>query len=577
MATPPTAVPAAGRRRWRHVVVARMGSAAWRQTDIWLSSENLWRAAVRAEPDVLDVSQQPGRSLAGGRADPAVHAWLEAEPHFRAAMTLRPGARMPYHNLRGALRVRQKRPPEECRGVVRRVCACVPPICPALAAALLSALGGLLLARSSDLGRPRRLPCLRLRRILPGPMSTDDSDGDLCPADLDRGARAQLRASGMDPEASPRHRPAPRRVPRCSSWWRARLRAGASTHCPRPRASPGAPSPRSCSASIPLRVESVAWVTERRDVLCGLFYCLAVLAYLRRSAGRRAPRGPWSWLSLLAFGAALPVQAIAMTLPLTLLLLDVYPLRRTTDRLARLLARRRPMRRWPSPERPSPWMAVSVGAAWTAYDTYRRGARAIVARFWFYPQKFVLPTTCRAVRAARPHRSMAARVLWAWPAWSWWPRPRGSPPAIPRRARRLAALGDLLAPVSASCTRDINSRHDRYTYLCWSGFAVLAGAGVVWSLRRGTRGASAPLSGSWSAAGDVAVVLGSGGASTAAKPLLAQLRGSLDGGNESIPVRVCRSSLGIAMVRAGPRPSSGSRRPALSAGRSSSLPVGSIR
>src|SRR5262249_21283535 len=31
----------------------------------------------------------------------------------------------------------------------------------------------------------------------------------------------------------------------------------------------------------PLRVESVAWVTERRDVLCGLFYLLAAWAYLR--------------------------------------------------------------------------------------------------------------------------------------------------------------------------------------------------------------------------------------------------------------------------------------------------------
>ena len=31
----------------------------------------------------------------------------------------------------------------------------------------------------------------------------------------------------------------------------------------------------------PLRVESVAWVTERRDVLCGFFYLLAVLAYLQ--------------------------------------------------------------------------------------------------------------------------------------------------------------------------------------------------------------------------------------------------------------------------------------------------------
>ena len=34
----------------------------------------------------------------------------------------------------------------------------------------------------------------------------------------------------------------------------------------------------------PLRAESVAWVSERRDVLCGLFYLVAVLAYLRAVA-----------------------------------------------------------------------------------------------------------------------------------------------------------------------------------------------------------------------------------------------------------------------------------------------------
>src|SRR5678815_3861705 len=35
----------------------------------------------------------------------------------------------------------------------------------------------------------------------------------------------------------------------------------------------------------PLRAESVAWVSERRDVLCGLFYVLAALAYLRGVEG----------------------------------------------------------------------------------------------------------------------------------------------------------------------------------------------------------------------------------------------------------------------------------------------------
>jgi hypothetical protein len=64
----------------------------------------------------------------------------------------------------------------------------------------------------------------------------------------------------------------------------------------------------------PLRVESVAWITERRDVLCGLFFLLAVLTYLvsrdpgvrrawprsrpwppRSCARRRRCRCPWRW------------------------------------------------------------------------------------------------------------------------------------------------------------------------------------------------------------------------------------------------------------------------------------------
>jgi tetratricopeptide (TPR) repeat protein len=78
----------------------------------------------------------------------------------------------------------------------------------------------------------------------------------------------------------------------------------------------------------PLRVESVAWITERRDVLCGLFFLLAILCYLRavEDGGPTRPRWYWSAVGLAAL--ALLSKAMAVTLPLVLLLLDVYPLRR---------------------------------------------------------------------------------------------------------------------------------------------------------------------------------------------------------------------------------------------------------
>jgi tetratricopeptide (TPR) repeat protein len=81
----------------------------------------------------------------------------------------------------------------------------------------------------------------------------------------------------------------------------------------------------------PLRVESVAWATERRDVLSGLFYLLAVLAYLRacepRPPGERRA-GAWYWVAVAAAACALLSKPMAVSLPVVLVLLDVYPLRR---------------------------------------------------------------------------------------------------------------------------------------------------------------------------------------------------------------------------------------------------------
>jgi len=80
----------------------------------------------------------------------------------------------------------------------------------------------------------------------------------------------------------------------------------------------------------PLRVESVAWITERRDVLCGVFFLLSLLAYLKRVEEERAgrPSNRWLALSLLAFAASLLSKALGITLPALLLILDVHPLGR---------------------------------------------------------------------------------------------------------------------------------------------------------------------------------------------------------------------------------------------------------
>jgi tetratricopeptide (TPR) repeat protein len=77
----------------------------------------------------------------------------------------------------------------------------------------------------------------------------------------------------------------------------------------------------------PLRVESVAWATERRDVLVGLFYLLALLAYFRACELGERGQG-WYWGSLGLFVAALLSKSMAVSLPVVLLILDTYPLRR---------------------------------------------------------------------------------------------------------------------------------------------------------------------------------------------------------------------------------------------------------
>jgi tetratricopeptide (TPR) repeat protein len=76
----------------------------------------------------------------------------------------------------------------------------------------------------------------------------------------------------------------------------------------------------------PLHVESVAWVSERKDVLSTFFGLWALLAYgayaLRHSAG-------WYLTALAMFALSLTAKQMLVTLPFLLLLLDVWPLKRT--------------------------------------------------------------------------------------------------------------------------------------------------------------------------------------------------------------------------------------------------------
>ena len=88
-----------------------------------------------------------------------------------------------------------------------------------------------------------------------------------------------------------------------------------------------------CSALVavlfaihPLRAESVAWVAERKDVLSGFFFALTLWAY----AGYARSAFSWRRYALVVgwFALGLMAKPMLVTLPLVLLLLDYWPLRR---------------------------------------------------------------------------------------------------------------------------------------------------------------------------------------------------------------------------------------------------------
>jgi protein O-mannosyl-transferase len=81
----------------------------------------------------------------------------------------------------------------------------------------------------------------------------------------------------------------------------------------------------------PLRVESVAWVAERKDVLSALFWMLALWAYARyaeESKLRTSKLKTFYALTVVFFALGLMAKPMLVTLPCVLLLLDWWPLRR---------------------------------------------------------------------------------------------------------------------------------------------------------------------------------------------------------------------------------------------------------
>ena len=162
----------------------------------------------------------------------------------------------------------------------------------------------------------------------------------------------------------------------------------------------------------PLQVESVVWITERKNVLCGVFYWAAALVFLRAALTPTRSSGRWEYAAaLVLFLCALLSKTIAGTLPLGLLLVLWWK----RDGLARrdFLAL-------------LPWFVLGLGfGLFTLYlERNYVGASgddwhlSLVARLllagrilWFYLLKLIWPFPLIFVY---PRWTIDASVIWQW-------------------------------------------------------------------------------------------------------------------------------------------------------------------
>ena len=233
----------------------------------------------------------------------------------------------------------------------------------------------------------------------------------------------------------------------------------------------------------PLRVESVAWITERRDVLSSLFYLLTVLAYLRASATDGPPRRRWLLASIVAYGLGLLAKSLIMSLPFVLLVLDVYPLRRAHRHWRRVLLEKVPYLLLAVAAAAISVLVVMAKVGLTSSAAYPPTARAAMALYSlvFYGWKTFAPVLLS------PMYELPARVALMSPRFlvagliaigltiglvlarrSW-----------PAALAVWLVYGITIAPVSGIVHNGPQLVADRYSYLSCLGIALLVGASVA--------------------------------------------------------------------------------------------------
>ena len=176
---------------------------------------------------------------------------------------------------------------------------------------------------------------------------------------------------------------------------------------------PGAWWAAAIFALHPVNVESVAWITERKNTLSGLFYLLAALAWLRyrpltTSESAREPDWRYYWLALALFACALFSKTVTCSLPAVLMLVIWWKTGRLDKRDGLALA---------------PWFGLGIlSGLVTRWMEQRAGAhgaywelsfvqRCLVAgrALWFYAGKLFWP---RQFTFVYPRWEIDARAAW---------------------------------------------------------------------------------------------------------------------------------------------------------------------
>ncbi len=220
----------------------------------------------------------------------------------------------------------------------------------------------------------------------------------------------------------------------------------------------------------PLRVESVAWVTERKDVLSGLFFVLTIGAYARYALRP----SPFRYgLVLLLFVCGLLSKPMLVTLPLVLLLLDYWPLNRWPKGFTRLAIEKLPLLVLSAASCVATILAaknaVAVGAT---FPFLTRAANAVVSCV-VYLKQMLWPANLVVMYPFPRHGvpwwdlALAAVVLAAISAAAW----------AQRRTRPWFLAGWLwylvmLLPVLGIVQAGYHAHADRFTYLPQIGIYI---------------------------------------------------------------------------------------------------------